>query len=294
MKYKLFIIYLLFTACLFSQNKATYTYAIKKTDTLKLDVYTPKNIKVNDSFPVVLWMHGGGFSGGNRDNPDEVKFMKYLTEQGYIGISMSYRLLLKDFKTGSGCNCPKTFKLDIFRQAAIDYLDAAKYVVDNKEKFQIDPTKIIAGGSSAGAEGVLNAVYLKNFFVDDVSKYINVKFAGVISLAGAVVDADYISKENAIPTVLFHGTEDPLVPIEKAPHHYCSSDKLGYMILDGSEVIVNKLHALNTSYYFHKVEGGRHELCQIPFSKLEEILKFFDTTINQKEIIQTKHIIQKN
>lgn len=293
-KYKFLVLFLSISVLVFSQNKETYIYDIKNSDTLKLDVYTPENIKKNDSLPVVLWMHGGGFAGGSRANPDEVKFMKYLTENGYIGISISYRLLLKGSKTGSGCDCPKTFKLDVFRQAAIDYLDAAKYIVEHKRKLQIDPTKIIAGGSSAGAEGVLNAVYLKRFFVDDISTYKNVNFAGVISLAGALVNTNYISEENAIPTVLFHGTDDNLVPVGKAPHHYCKPDRLGYMILEGSEVIADRLHNLNASYYFHKVVGGRHELCQIPFSQLDKILGFFNKTINTKKIIQTKHIIQKN
>ncbi len=294
MKHRLFRIAFFFTMVVFSQNKATYTYNIKGSDTLKLDVYTPDDINKNDRLPVVLWMHGGGFSGGSRANVDEVKFMEYLTKNGYIGISISYRLLLKDSKTGSGCNCPKTFKLDIFRQAAIDYLDAAKYIVEHKTKLQVDPTKIVAGGSSAGAEGVLNAVYQKHFFVDDTSKYESINFAGVMSLAGALVNASYISEENAIPTVLFHGTEDNLVPVGKAPHHYCKPDRLGYMILEGSEIIANKLHELDASYYFHKVVGGRHELCQIPFSELDNILDFFDKTINKNEVIQTKHIIQKN
>lgn len=294
MKHTLFRIIFFFTVVVFSQNKATYIYGIKGSDTLKLDVYTPEDIKKNDSLPVVLWMHGGGFAGGSRANPDEVKFMEHLTEKGYIGISISYRLLLKGSKTGSGCNCPKTLKLDIFRQAAIDYLDAAKYIVEHKTKLQIDTTKIVAGGSSAGAEGVLNAVYQKHFFVDDVSKYKNVNFAGVISLAGALVNTNYISEENAIPTVLFHGTNDNLVPVGKAPHHYCEPDRLGYLILEGSDVIANKLHELDASYYFHKVIGGRHELCQIPFSELDNILNFFDKAINKKQVIQTKHIIQKN
>ena len=290
---KLFVLFLCISSFMWSQNKATYTYAIKGSDSLKMDIYTPKNIKTNDSLPVVLWMHGGGFSSGKKDNPDEVKMMKYLTKNGYIGISISYRLLLKNFETGFGCDCPKTFKLDIFRQAAIDYLDAAKYVVDNKDKFQIDPTRIIAGGSSAGAEGVLNAVYLKLFFVDDVSKYNDVNFAGVISLAGAVVDADYITIENAVPTVMFHGTEDNLVPFGKAPHHYCATNSLGYLILDGSEIIANKLNDLGASYYFYKVVGGKHELSQIPFNQLDNILEFFNQTIQHKETIQTKRIIIK-
>tara|TARA_R110002096_G_scaffold68000_1_gene164459 strand:+ start:7067 stop:7915 length:849 start_codon:yes stop_codon:yes gene_type:complete len=276
-----------------AQKKAAYTYAIKGLDTLKMDVYSPRKIKKKDSLPVLIWMHGGGFSGGNRDNPDEVKMMNYLTKNGYIGISISYRLLLKNSRTGSGCDCPKTFKLDIFRQAAIDYLDAAKYVVENKNQLQIDPTKIIAGGSSAGAEGVLNAVYLKAFFIDDVSKYDDVSFAGVISLAGALVDIDYLSNENAVPTVLFHGTDDNLVPFGKAPHHYCTSEKLGYLILDGSEIIADKLHDLGESYYFYKVIGGRHELSQIPFNQLDDIIGFFNQTIQDKETIQTKRIITK-
>ncbi|PQV51419.1 carboxylesterase family protein [Jejuia pallidilutea] len=294
MKYKILVVICSLSFVVFSQTKETYIYNIKHVDTLKLDVYKPKNIKQGDSLPAVLWMHGGGFAGGSRANIDEVKFMEYLTKNGYIGISISYRLLLKGSKTGFGCDCPKTFKIDVFRQAVIDYLDAAKYIVENKTKLQIDPTKIIAGGSSAGAEGVLNAVYLKHFFVDDVSKYKNVNFAGAISLAGALVNANYISGENAIPTVLFHGTDDNLVPIGKAPHHYCDPDRLGYLILEGSEIIADRLHNLKASYYFQKTVGGKHELCQIPFPELDNILDFFDKTINKKQVIQTKYITQKN
>ncbi|WP_299550541.1 alpha/beta hydrolase [Seonamhaeicola sp.] len=294
MKYKLVLLLFLLNCLVWSQNKTTYTYAIKGTDTLKMDVYTPKNVRSIDSLPVILWMHGGGFAGGKRDNPDEVKMMQYLTESGYVGVSISYRLLLKGSKTGVGCDCPKTFKLDVFRQAALDYLDAARYLVENRSKLHVDPTKIIAGGSSAGAEGALSAVYLKHFYVDDTSQYEAVNFAGIMALAGAMVDADYISENNAVPTVLFHGTDDDLVPFGKAPHHYCTPDRPGYLILDGSEIIANKLQDLEASYYFNKVVGGRHELSQIPFEKLDDILDFFKRTIHGNETIQTTIIVNKN
>ncbi|WOD45189.1 alpha/beta hydrolase [Hwangdonia lutea] len=279
---------------LWSQNKITYTYAIKGTDTLKLDVHSPENVKPNDSLPVLLWMHGGGFSGGTRDNKHhEQKLAEYVTTKGYIGISISYRLLRKGTETGFGCDCPKTDKLETFKQAAIDYLDAAKFILDNKKKLQVDSSKIIAGGSSAGAEGILNAVYMKSFFVDELEDYKDVNFAGVFSLAGAMVNAEYISKHNALPTVLFHGTDDNLVPFGSAPHHYCTPEKPGYLLLDGSEAIAQKLDDLGVSYYFHKVIGGRHELSSIPFDELDAVFEFFGKTVLQDEIIQTKKIITK-
>lgn len=279
---------------MFSQKKATYIYAIKGLDTLKIDVYTPRKAKKKDLLPVLLWMHGGGFTSGKRDATDEVKMMKYVSRKGYIGVSMSYRLLRKDTETGFGCNCPKADKLETFKQAVIDYLDAAKFIFEHKSELYIDPTKIIAGGSSAGAEGVLNAVYMKSFFVEDLTTYTNVKFAGVLSLAGALINAEYITKTNAVPTVLFHGSDDTAVPYSSAPHHYCSPEDPGYLLLDGSQTISEKLDDLETSYYFNKVMGGGHESCQIPIDQLDTIMQFFEKTIFNSETIQTKKTVFKN
>ncbi|GAA4895923.1 hypothetical protein GCM10023311_20840 [Flaviramulus aquimarinus] len=279
---------------MFSQKKTTYTYAIKGLDSLKLDVYTPRKIKKKERLPAILWMHAGSFSSGKRDSSDEVKLMKYVSRKGYIGISMSYRLLRKGTETGFGCDCPKADKLETFKQATIDYLDAAKFIFNHNHQLQIDLTKVIAGGSSAGAEGILNAVYLKPFFIDDLAKYTNIKFAGVLAFSGALVNAEYITKTNAIPTVLFHGSDDTAVPYGSAPHHYCSPESPGYLLLDGSHTISKKLDDLGVSYYFNKVLGGGHELHQIPFDQLDIILQFFEKTVFDSETIQTKRTIIKN
>jgi len=284
---------ILFVLGVSAQTKTTYIYAIKGKDTLKLDVYTPKAITKTKKLPMLLWMHGGGFAGGTRDNKDEIQLCEYAANNGYIGVSISYRLLRKDTETGFGCDCPKQDKLNTFKQAAIDYLDAALYLLNNSEKLQIDTAKIIAGGSSAGAEAILNAVYMREHFVDELSRYESIKFAGVFSLAGAVFNANYITKENAIPTVLFHGTEDDLVPFGTAPHHYCDPSKPGYLILDGSEVIINKLEAFETSYYFNIVKNGMHEISDIPFDELDIVFDFFNKVICNNEIIQTKIINTK-
>ena len=279
---------------LLAQNKATYTYSIKGKDTLKLDVYTPENIKKTDTLPVLLWMHGGGFSGGHREYIDDENLVKYAAkEQNYIGISISYRLLRKGTKTGFGCDCTKDEKLETFKQAAIDYMDAAKYVVEHANQLQIDTTKIIAGGSSAGAEGILNAVFMREYFIDNAEAYSNVKFAGAFSCAGAIVDASYMTPENAVPTVLYHGTKDQLVPYGNAPHHYCAPTKDGYIMLDGSKIIADKLEEFETSYYFNIVKEARHEISRIPYEELDIVFNFFERTVINDEIIQTKIIKTK-
>ncbi|WP_179351409.1 alpha/beta hydrolase [Winogradskyella vidalii] len=289
MKVILISILTLVTTNLFAQDLETYTYAIKGTDTLRLDVYTPKNIKKDEKLPVLLWMHGGGFSGSHRAYPDDNKLVKYVAkEQHYIGVSIDYRLLRKNKTTGFGCDCTKDEKLETFSEAAIDYLDAAKFLVERAEALQIDTTKIIAGGSSAGAEGSLNAVFMKDYFVSHKTAYNKVKFAGVFACAGAIVDANYITENNAIPAVLYHGTNDRLVPFGNASHHFCDPKKDGYFRLDGSGIIAEQLEDYDTAYYFNIVKDGGHEVARIPFEDLEKVFNFFEKTVLQNEIIQTK------
>src|SRR5690606_15330507 len=101
------------------------------------------------------------FAGGSREAPDEAKFCQEIAKRNYIAVSISYRLTRKNTKEGVGCDCPKEVKIETFQKASEDYLDAVQYLIQNKDKFKIDEEKIIAGGSSAGAEGILNAIFMK-------------------------------------------------------------------------------------------------------------------------------------
>ena len=276
-----------------AQIKSTYTYKVVDGDSLKLDVYHPEIGSKLDSLPVVVWMHGGGFSGGSRDLPGAVHLMEYVTRRGYVGVSISYRLLRKGSETGFGCNCPKSEKLETFKQAAIDYLDATNYIVERHSDFKIDPTKIIAAGNSAGAEGVLSAVYMKPFFLEDLQPYKNVTYSGVLSFSGAMVNAEYITFDNALPTVLYHGAIDELVPFSSGAHHLCGPEDPGYLILDGSQTIADRLETLEQSFFFKKVKNGGHEVNAIPFPELDEIFTFLENTRGNPDIIQTTKISVK-
>lgn len=264
------------------QVKPTETkiYATKNGEALKLDIYQPENDTMQQR-PLIIFMHGGGFAGGTRTNDAEVEFAETAAKKGYVAVQISYRLTRKG---GSfGCDYKASGKMETFRLAAEDFMDAVNFMVENQEDYHIDPTEIIVGGSSAGAEAVLNAVYNERLMFKDFSNYENFTFAGVFSLAGAIVDARYITKENAIPGVFFHGTEDDLVPYTTGPHHWCDRDKPGYIILDGSRTIVDKLEKLNTSYMLYSFEGGKHEHSGMPFDYFPEVFEFFNSVFLHEE-----------
>ncbi|MDT0648015.1 alpha/beta hydrolase [Zunongwangia sp. F260] len=272
------------------QEPVTKTYTSKDGEDLKLDLYQP--VKDNlEKRPLIVFMHGGGFSGGTRKSESEVKFAQAAAAKGYVAVSISYRLTRK----GKSFNCDFAAdgKIETFKMAAEDFLDAVKFLIDNKEEFGIDPSKIIVGGSSAGAEAVLNAVYNKSLLFEE-TEYKDIKFAGVFSLAGALLDARYITRENAVPAIFFHGTQDKVVPYVTAPHHYCDKSKPGYLILDGSKTIAEKLKELDVSYALYSVEGGGHGVSRMPFEDLPEVFEFFKRMFLEESEIQVNFVKQLN
>ncbi|WP_182043153.1 alpha/beta hydrolase [Moheibacter lacus] len=275
--------FLLILSIGYSQTKQTHTYGVKDGEELKLDIYFPDNFDQNTSFPTIVWMHGGGFSGGSRDAPDETQLCQEITNRNYIAVSISYRLTRKGTKEGFGCDCPKEVKLETFQKASEDYLDAVQFLIRNRGKFKIDPEKVIAGGSSAGAEGILNAIFMKENWFD--SKYEDVNFAGLISLAGAAVPEIKIDKINSIPAVFFHGAEDKTVPYETNPHHFCEKNKAGYLVLKGSRSIVEEYENLNQSYFLFTSLNGKHEWSGIPFEYLNQIFEFLRLTLEKKKFL---------
>ncbi len=259
----------------------TETYTNKSDEALKLDIYQPKNDTLNKR-PLIVFMHGGGFAGGNRNNEAESRFAKNAAKKGYVAVQISYRLTRKG--KSFSCDFKSSGKMETFKLAAEDFMDAVNFMVKNQEQYKIDPEKIIVGGSSAGAEAVLNAVYNERIMFNDFSKYEKINFAGVFSLAGAIIDARYITKENAVPGIFFHGTEDNLVPYATGAHHWCDRKDPGYIMLDGSRTITQKLKKLNSSYILYSFKGGKHEHSGMPFDHLPQVFKFFnDVFLNDEQ-----------
>ncbi|MCB7482579.1 alpha/beta hydrolase [Christiangramia sediminis] len=263
----------------------TEVYSEKGNEKLIIDLYEPVNSE--NKRPLILFMHGGGFAGGSPKNPQEIKFARIAASKGYSVGLISYRLVRKGKENGFGCDFDADGKIETFQLAAEDFMDAAKFMKNKAEEFNIDPDKIIVGGSSAGAEAVLNAVYNPDLMFEDPATYTDLNFSAVISLAGALVDVRYLDKKNAIPGIFFHGTADNLVPYATAAHHYCEKNKPGYLILDGSKTIVEKLEELNTSYLFYTFKDARHEISGMPFDHLPEVFQFLKNVVFDKTQIQS-------
>ena len=267
-------------------NIETFTYL----DTLTLDFYSAKKDK-EILRPLVLLVHGGGFASGKKNNPLEQKFSMEMAKKGYAVASISYRLLRKG--KGFGCDAPASEKMETFIAISEDILKASNYMIAKSTEFSIDPARIILVGSSAGAEGVLNTVFMKNHYLFKKLPYNNINFAGVVSFSGAIIDAAYITKDTAIPALFIHGKTDNLVPYATASHHYCTPEKPGYIALDGPKSMVKKLDDLGVSYFLGMDPEGNHDWANLGYDYADMISEFLKKTTIDGEFHQTKKRLKR-
>lgn len=105
---------------------------------LELDLYLPE-ARSESKRPLVIWVHGGGYSGGHRrDTPPwiaKTRHLQQLVEKGFAVASVDYRL-------GHETTFPG---------AIHDLRAAINWLVFHSEQLGIDPMKIGLWGESAGA-----------------------------------------------------------------------------------------------------------------------------------------------
>ena len=123
---------LLLSLSLQAQTTKDLPYSTEKSDPLRtLDIYAPKDAK---NLPVLFWIHGGGWQAG--DKTDVKLKPQYFTNQGLLFVSINYRLQ------------PKVDMETLTRDVA----DAFAFVHKNIASHGGDPSRILVGGHSAGAQ----------------------------------------------------------------------------------------------------------------------------------------------
>lgn len=124
----------------------TYTYS---EDCLFLNIFAPKTATEGDKLPVLIYIHGGGFTGGcGHEKHFDVPVWP---TKGVIGVTLNYRLgplgfvCLPQLKEEAGY----TGNYGLY-----DQVTAIQWIKDNIASFGGDPDNLTIMGQSAGAMSV--------------------------------------------------------------------------------------------------------------------------------------------
>ncbi|MGZ8764014.1 MAG: alpha/beta hydrolase, partial [Acidimicrobiia bacterium] len=173
--------------------------------TLQADVYRPTDDTLT-SRPAVIWVHGGGFSGGNRTSPEIVDEANTFARKGFVSVSMSYRLS----PTGCSAAVPTAECLLAIVDALTDAQSAVRWLRANAATYGVDATRVASGGSSAGAITALNVGYNGDAPRPEPLPEVSSRVQAAVLISGSAL-AGGISAGDA-PSLLFHGTNDFVVP----------------------------------------------------------------------------------
>jgi acetyl esterase/lipase len=215
----------------------------------RLDLYLPE--KASRPVPVILWVHGGGWTGGDKSNGPAFRF----ATKGYAVAAINYRF-----------SQHATFPAQIY-----DCKAAVRWLRANASKYGLDADHIGAWGSSAG--GHLVALLGTT--------------AGVKELEGPGGNAEHSSRVQAVvdwfgPTdFLTVGAKDTRTrllggdpqtnkeaAIKASPVTYVSKDATPFLIMHGdqdrtvpigqSEAFAKALKKAGADATLVVVKGGKH------------------------------------
>ena len=202
------------------------TYKEDDKGDLKLHVFKPSDWKSSDQRPTIVFFFGGGWVGGT---PSQFyPQAKHLAQRGIVAISAEYRTRRSHGVKPYEC--------------VADGRDAIRWVRTNAEQLGIDPSKIVASGGSAGghvaactairssesayapASHVPVALVLFNPVIDTSPRGYGHKSLGE---AWQSISPVHQVDAKIVPSIVFHGVDDPTVPISNARAYRDAVKKAG-------------------------------------------------------------------
>ena len=214
----------------------------------KLDLYFPSG-DFRSNRPAVVFIHGGGFTGGDKAEYRSASVSADLCRAGYVVVSCNYVLGPKD-------------KPGVWPQNIADCRNAVRWVRAHAKELGVNPDKIAVAGGSAGGYLAL-MVGLSDDKTgpggDPTAKH-SAKVSAVIDMYGVVSFAKRGKGE--VP-----GTS----PAEQAaylPESQCDAQDPAVLILHGtadstvdiaqSDDMATALRSAKTPYEYIVVEGAPH------------------------------------
>jgi len=245
-----------------------YTNRDGKRSTL-LDLYLPEK-PPDKPLPVVMWVHGGGWKAGSKENCP----LTWLAGEGYAVASIDYRLVPE---------AKWPMPLDDAR-AAVSWLRA------NAKKYNLDPERIVAAGGSSGG----NLVSILG--VADAPK--DTRVQGVIDFYGASdlftmppnvpgpdkTDAD-LAKSNAARLIGGIVRDDPEKAKQVSPVYHIDKNDPPFLIIHGdkdtqvpleqSEKLHAKLKEAGVPVTLKVLKGAGHGGKEFDTPEVRELIRAF-------------------
>ncbi|NGM64324.1 alpha/beta hydrolase [Sphingobacterium sp. SGR-19] len=228
-----------------------------------LDLYLPENRA--GKLPVFMFVHGGGFAGGDKGNAGTQAFCTKLAKHGFAVISINYYLTLKHEKTaGASCTANMSKGLptkgfhpklqEAVKNASNDAQLALQWIKDNTDVYRFDLSSVAISGGSAGAMTALYTAYASGQTILPIQ--------AVVNLWGGLENSNHI-KSGAPALLTYHGDQDKLIHVDYA---YDLEKKMKEIGSDLSET--------------HVFQGKGHAIYNyITAEKTEEIVGFLKSVL---------------
>lgn len=200
-------------------------------ETLALDLYEPL---ADDGLarPAMVMVPGGDFLSASRGDAEVVALATAFAERGYAVVVIDHRRAIKSSQLA-------TFRDQVIEDAAEDFKAAVRFLRAEALTYRVDPTRIGAVGSSAGATTILTAAYAApegSSGHQGWSSRVDVLIAlwGQLHLP-SVIDA------GEAPVFLVHGTNDKTVPAA------------------ASDVVLTSARAVGIASEMRLIDGAGHD-----------------------------------
>jgi acetyl esterase/lipase len=264
-------------------------YVANGSERQMLDLYLPSTAT---NCPLIVWIHGGGWTGGSKEKPPGLRFLRH----GFALASINYRLsqdatfpaqLIINYRLSQDATFPAQL---------IDCKAAIRWLRAHATQNGIDPNRIGVWGASAGGHLVallgttgdlkefdtgenttvssrVQCVcdwfgptdFTSNLKHDDLDQVEARLIGGPISQnfqqAQRASPIHYITKGDP-PFLIVHGDKDPVVPLQQ------------------SQLLADALKKAGVEVAFHVVPGGGHGGPEfVTPDELERLFVFFAKTL---------------
>ena len=222
-----------------------------------LDIHIPNGTKPASGWPVVVFIHGGGFSSGSKAPTRGVgPIFDVLLAKGYAVVSINYLLTRKNRRGGSGGSRSDSVFAQAVEDASTDATLALKWLDAHVKDYGLDKSSVAVMGGSAGAMTALYTTYVK--------KAPNIK--AVVNCWGKITDATLI-KGKSIPIFTIHGDQDKLIDIRHGRNIQKRMEELGSK---ASRLVV--------------LEGlGHAQYGYVAHSLMDDIVSFLGSALKQEK-----------